>query len=78
MKSQKYRKYHASKYQFPTYTVAGTGNTKGKLVVGSEAGLQGVQKLLGRTLNVAKTDHTRHEWVFCERKGTPRSPKTSK
>jgi len=66
MKSPKYKKYHASKYQFPTHIIRGSGNVGGKLIVGSIAAQQHIEANLGRKLNLAKTDHTRTEWVFCE------------
>lgn len=72
MKSKLYRKYHASKYQFKTRIVQGSGNVKGELIVGSKAALSAVQESLGRKLTVAKTMHTKHEWVFCELKGAAR------
>lgn len=66
MKSKLYKKHHASKYQFPTHIIKGSGNTKGKLVVGSIAAQNHIEQALGRKLNVAKTMHTLTEWVFCE------------
>lgn len=71
--SKKYRRYTASKYQFPTHIISGSGSVKGKLVVGSEAALSDIQQKLGRKLSVAKTNHTSHQWVFCELRGTSRS-----
>jgi hypothetical protein len=68
MKSKLYKKFHASKYQFKTHIVSGSGNVKGELVVGSKAALAHIQQSLGRTLDIVKTDHTRTEWVFCEKK----------
>jgi len=68
MKSKLYKKHHASKYEFRTHTVKGNGNSKGKLVVGSEPARHSIEAKLGRPLKVVKTDHTRTEWVFCEAK----------
>lgn len=69
MKSKLYKKYHESKYKFPTRTVSGSGNVKGELIVGSKAALHSIEARLGRSLKVVKTDHTKHEWVFCEKRG---------
>ena len=77
MKSKLYRKYRAGKTTFPTREYGGSNGT-GKLVVGSEAALSRIEQKLGRKLIVAKTDHTRHQWIFCEKKGTSRSPKFAK
>lgn len=66
MRSRKYRKFHASKYQFPTRIKT---KSEGGQMVGSRAALSHIQQVLGRRLNIAKTDHTRTEWVFCELKG---------
>ena len=76
--SKLYRRYTGSKYQFPTHIIAGSGNVKGKLVVGSEAALQNIEQKIGRKLIVVKTNHTRSQWVFLEEKGTQRSQKFSK
>lgn len=78
MKSKLYRKYRAGKSTFPTHIISGSGNVKGKLVVGSDSALQSIEQKLGRKLVVVKTDHTLHQWIFCENKGTPRSPKFAK
>ncbi|HEY6021360.1 MAG TPA: hypothetical protein VIY48_16085 [Candidatus Paceibacterota bacterium] len=72
MKSKLYRKYHASKYKFPTVIYSGFGNAKGELRVGHKPALQFLEQQLGRKLNVVKTMHTKHEWVFCEARGTAR------
>lgn len=69
MKSKLYRKYRAGKRTFKTHIIKGSGNAKGKLVVGSEAALQHLQQKLGRPIKVAKTDHNKFQWVFCELKG---------
>lgn len=69
MKSKLYKKFHASKYQFKTHIVSGSGNVKGELVVGSKAALSFIEQTLGRKLKIVKTDHTKHEWVFCEARG---------
>lgn len=64
MKSKKYNKYHVSKYQFPTRAIHGA-----RVESGAVAALAHIQAQLGRRLTVAKTDHTRGEWVFCELRG---------
>ncbi len=48
MKSKLYRKYRAGKTTHKTHTIKGSGNTKGKLVVGSESALQKIEQYLGR------------------------------
>ncbi len=68
MKSKLYKKYHASKYQYPTHIIKGSGNQKGKLIVGSEPARHAIEAKIGRNLKVVRTDHTKHEWVFCELK----------
>ena len=78
MKSKLYRKYRAGKSTFPTRTIKGSGNTKGKTTIGAEMALQNIEQKLGRKLVVAKTDHTHFQWVFCEKKGEPRSPSFAK
>lgn len=75
MKSKLYRKYRIGKCSFPTRAISGSGNAKGKLVVGETAALAAIEQKLGRKLFVVKTDHTRHQWVFCESRGAVRSPK---
>jgi len=66
MRSKLYKKHRASKYRFPTHTTKGSGNAKGQTVIGSKPALESIERKLGRPLKVAKTDHTRYEWVFCE------------
>jgi hypothetical protein len=66
MKSNLYKKFRAGKMRFRTHVIKGSGNAKGKLVVGSEAALQHIQQQIGRPLRVVKTDHTKFQWVFCE------------
>lgn len=73
MKSEKYRKYRRGKKTFKTHMIKGSGNTKGKTVVGSDAALRDIEQQLGRKLNVIKTDHTKDQWVFCEEKGSARN-----
>jgi hypothetical protein len=67
MKSILYRKHRASKYKFPTRIIKGSG-TKGKLVIGSALALTSIEARLGRKLQITKTNHTRTEWVFYERR----------
>lgn len=76
--SKSYRKYRIGKQTCKTHIIAGSGNAKGSLVVGAVEALQKIEQYIGRKLNVVKTDHTKHQWVFCEAKGTPRSPKFPK
>jgi hypothetical protein len=78
MKSELYRKYRVGKRTARTRTISGSGNVKGKLVVGDIEALQIIEQKLGRKLVVVKTDHTRHQWIFCEKRGTPRSPRFAK
>lgn len=68
MKSKLYRKFRASKYIHKTHSVAGTGNTKGKLVVGTESARHEIERNLGRPLVVHHVEKNRGQWIFCELK----------
>jgi len=57
MKSTKYRKHRASKYEFPTI----------KSAYGEKPARASIEKRLGRSLHPdTVTRHTRSQWVFCE------------
>jgi hypothetical protein len=68
MKSKIYRKFRASKYDHPTHIISGSGNTKGKLVVGRDTALQEIQQRIHRTLNVHHIETNKGQWIFCELK----------
>lgn len=69
MKSTKYRKFRASKYDHPTRTVKGSGNSKGKTTPGHVPALSAVQADIGRPLKVHHIEDNLGQWIFCELKG---------
>ncbi|RPJ75862.1 MAG: hypothetical protein EHM20_08290 [Alphaproteobacteria bacterium] len=69
MKSKLYKKFRASKYSHPTHMIKGSGNAKGKTVVGTESALQEIQQKLGRTISVHHIEKNKGQWIFCEKKG---------
>lgn len=66
MKSKLYVKFHASKYSHPTRQVKGSGNAKGKTVVGTESARHEIEARIGRPLNIHHMEDNRGEWIFCE------------
>jgi hypothetical protein len=62
MKSEKYKKHRASKYEFPTV----------KTLCGEKPARKAIEQCLGRQLHPdTVTRHTRSQWVFCEPKEVP-------
>lgn len=66
MRSKLYRKFRVSKYDHPTKTISGSGNSKGGLVLGHVSALQEIQQRIGRTLNVHHIEKNIGQWIFCE------------
>jgi hypothetical protein len=68
MKSTKYLKHRRSKYAFRTRIEQGqtSSHKKGRLIPGEPRALADVNKALGREIKVARTAHTKGQWVFCE------------
>jgi hypothetical protein len=67
MKSTKYRKHRASKYEFPTHVTK--SGIKGTLIYGANPARQDIERKLKRSLHPdTVTRHTRTQWVFCEPK----------
>jgi len=64
MKSTKYRKHYASKYEFPTRVFK--GGTKGSLIVGHKPARQAVEARIGRRLVDPKVRTAGGNWVFME------------
>lgn len=69
MKSKKYRKFRASKYIHKTHMIKGSGNTKGKTVVGTESAKNEIQSKIGRPLKIHHIEDNKGQWIFCELKG---------
>ena len=65
-KSKKYRKFRASKHEFKTKTVKGSGNTKGKTFLGKVSAREYIERTIGRPLNVHHIEKNRGQWIFCE------------
>lgn len=66
MKSNKYRKFRASKYVHKTHIISGSGNVKGKLVVGTESARHEIEGKIHRPLKVHHIEDNRGQWIFCE------------
>lgn len=64
-KNKIYHKHRIGKSQYPTRQISGSGG-KGGNIVGHIAALAAINQREGRHIIVAKTDHTRTQWVFCE------------
>ncbi len=73
MKSKLYRKFRASKYVHKTHIIAGSGNAKGKLVIGHKSALAEInQKRAEKKLPSIVVHHIEKnagQWIFCEKKG---------
>lgn len=66
MKSSKYRKFRASRYIHRTHTIKGSGNAKGKNVVGTESAISEIQSKIGRPLKIHHIEKNAGQWIFCE------------
>lgn len=66
MKSKLYRKFRASKYEHRTHIIKGSGNNKGKNVVGTESARHEIEASIGRPLKVHHVEKNRGQWIFCE------------
>lgn len=60
-KSTKYRKYKKGKTKYPTKHFRGQSPLSG-----AKRAQQAIESEIGRSLKVAKTQHTKFQWVFCE------------
>lgn len=65
-RSTLYRKFRMSKYDFPTHIIAGSGNSKGKLVVGSQTALVALEAKIGRKISLHHLEKSRGQFIFCE------------
>jgi hypothetical protein len=46
--------------------IKGSGNTKGKTVVGTESAQQEIQQRIGRPLKIHHIEDNIGQWIFCE------------
>lgn len=60
-KSTKYRKFKKAKAQYPTRHYHQQAPTPGHKMA-----RQAIESEIKRPLKVAKTQHTKFQWVFCE------------
>lgn len=67
MKSTKYRKFRASKYDHRTRIIKGS-SVKGKLVIGIEPARREIETKIGRQLKVHHVEKNKGQWIFCELK----------
>lgn len=64
MKTRKWHKFRASKAQFPTHQIDGTGSKKGSLVIGMKTAREHLEHKLGRSLKDAVAKGDSHNWIF--------------